>query len=460
MIIVTVPTSKGGIRRKHHRAWTLSEVMKLVEGVSRYGAGRWSEIKRLAFASYSYRTSVDLKDKWRNLLKASFAHIPSDKGVNSRKNAATMPIPEPILLRVRELAERQSQVPPNLTSGKEAGSSGSSAVAAKIKRDGDNREDQRNGSRDGSKPEKKATDYHLGQLKAKIAKLRTQLLEPPKVLQKARDVGDRYNASPVYVLILYCAVLFQGMIGSSSKAMMVIAVSKSSDIVLMVLDTSKSEGHQQILTRELEAVGLCLTKRPPQIYFKKKKTGGISFNSTVPVTHVDEKLCYQILHEYKIHNAEVLFREDATVDDLIDVNEGNRKYMKCIYVYNKIDVIGIDDVDKLARQPNSIVISCNLKLNLDRLLAKIWEEMGLVRVYTKPQGKQPDFTDPVVLSADRGGCSVEDFCNHIHRSLVKDVKYVLVWGLSARHYPQHRGLGHVLQDEDVVQIVKKKVMNA
>jgi ribosome-interacting GTPase 1 len=42
-----------------------------------------------------------------------------------------------------------------------------------------------------------------------------------------------------------------------------------------------------------------------QIYFKKKKTGGISFNSTLHLTHVDEKLCYQILHEYKIHNAEV-----------------------------------------------------------------------------------------------------------------------------------------------------------
>ena len=53
---------------------------------------------------------------------------------------------------------------------------------------------------------------------------------------------------------------------------------------------------------------------------------------------------------------------------------------------------------------------------------------------------------------------MEDFCNHIHRSLIKDVKYVLVWGSSARHYPQHCGLGHVLQDEDVVQIVKKKVL--
>lgn len=39
------------------------------------------------------------------------------------------------------------------------------------------------------------------------------------------------------------------------------------------------------------------------------------------------------------------------------------------------------------------------QLNFDRLLAKMWEEMGLVRVYTKPQGQQPDFTDPVVLSA-------------------------------------------------------------
>ncbi|KAJ6700953.1 TRF-LIKE 3 [Salix koriyanagi] len=81
--VVTVPTSKGGVRRKHHRAWTLSEVMKLVEGVSRYGAGRWSEIKRLVFASYSYRTSVDLKDKWRNLLKASFTQTPPDTGVSS-----------------------------------------------------------------------------------------------------------------------------------------------------------------------------------------------------------------------------------------------------------------------------------------------------------------------------------------------------------------------------------------
>lgn len=120
----TVRAVKGGVRRKHHRAWTLSEVMKLVEGVSRYGAGRWSEIKRLAFASYSYRTSVDLKDKWRNLLKASLAQTPPDSRMGARKHASSVPIPMPILLRVRELAEMQSQFPPNLSSSKLTGSAG------------------------------------------------------------------------------------------------------------------------------------------------------------------------------------------------------------------------------------------------------------------------------------------------------------------------------------------------
>ena len=55
------------------------------------------------------------------------------------------------------------------------------------------------------------------------------------------------------------------------------------------------------------------------------------------------------------------------MNDLIDVIEGNWKYMKCIF-FNKIDVIGIDDVDKIARQPNSVVNSYNLKASSILLL--------------------------------------------------------------------------------------------
>ena len=63
----------------------------------------------------------------------------------------------------------------------------------------------------------------------------------------------------------------------------------------MVLDASKPDFHRDILTRELESVGIRLNRDPPNIYFKKKKTGGISFNSVVPLTHLDEKMCQRIL---------------------------------------------------------------------------------------------------------------------------------------------------------------------
>ena len=43
-----------------------------------------------------------------------------------------------------------------------------------------------------------------------------------------------------------------------------------------------------------------------------KKGGGVSFNSTCKLTKMDERMVKLITHEYKIHNAEILFREDCT----------------------------------------------------------------------------------------------------------------------------------------------------
>src|SRR5262249_30867188 len=69
----------------------------------------------------------------------------------------------------------------------------------------------------------------------------------------------------------------------------------------------------------------------------------------------------------------------------------------------------------------------------------------------------PDFSEPVVLTAGRHGVSVRGACMHIHKSLVDNFKYAKVWGTSAKHSPQHCGLGHHLHDEDVLQIVPKTV---
>ena len=40
--------------------------------------------------------------------------------------------------------------------------------------------------------------------------------------------------------------------------------------------------------------------------------------------------------------------------------------------------------------------------------------------YTKPKGQLPDYTAPIVLKGDK--TSVEDFCNKVHRTIIKEFK--------------------------------------
>lgn len=63
--------------------------------------------------------------------------------------------------------------------------------------------------------------------------------------------------------------------------------------------------------------------------------------------------------------------------------QGNRRYIKCLYVYNKVDMLSIEEVDQIARRPQSLPVSCYMALNMSMLLDRMWDMMGLVRVFTK-----------------------------------------------------------------------------
>jgi len=159
-----------------------------------------------------------------------------------------------------------------------------------------------------------------------------------------------------------------------------------------------------------------------------------------------------VLGEYKIHNADINIKFNATVDDLIDVVEGNRSYIPGLYVLNKIDQISVEELDLLSKIPHYVPCSAHLEWNLDELLEKMWEYLDLVRIYTKPKGQIPDYTAPVVMRRDS---SLEEFCDKLHKGIMKQFKYATVWGSSVKYLPQRVGREHILADEDIVQICKK-----
>ena len=97
-------TSAGnGRRSKHHKPWALEEAEALVEGVARGGGGKWADIKKLGFAAIEHRTAVDLKDKWRNLLRIAMLPQQPVKTAGDKKRE----IPSELLVRVRDLAAKQ-----------------------------------------------------------------------------------------------------------------------------------------------------------------------------------------------------------------------------------------------------------------------------------------------------------------------------------------------------------------
>ncbi len=346
----------------------------------------------------------------------------------------------------------------------------------------------------------KATEYHIGTLKARMARLRTRLIEEAKGPSTGKGEGfevtrtgdarvamigfpsvgkstllstltNTESAVAAYAFTTLTCIpgvihyrdskiqlldlpgIIEGAAKGKGRGRQVIAVGRSSDMVLMVLEASKAEVQRRLLLRELESVNIRVNKRPPDVTLRVKKTGGVLFNSTVELTQINERIVKSVLHSYKIHNAEVLVREDCSMDEFIDVVEGNRKYLRCLYLVNKIDTISLDEVDRLARLPHHVVVAANWKLNFDHLLAKMWEYLDLIRIFTKPKGKRPEFNEPLILPRN---ATIETVCNSIHRDFAKRFKYALVWGRSVKHIPQRVGLSHKLEDEDVVQLMADK----
>ena len=90
--------------------------------------------------------------------------------------------------------------------------------------------------------------------------------------------------------------------------------------------------------------------------------------------------------------------------------------------------------------PHYIPISAKDEWNFDELMEKVWEYLDLIRIYTKPKGQIPDYESPVIIP--RGHSTVEGFCNRLHKALVRDMKYAMVWGNSVKHNPQKVGKDH------------------
>ena len=347
-------------------------------------------------------------------------------------------------------------------------------------------------------PYNKATSHHIGKLKAKLSKLKEETLQRSSGGSKGQGFHVKKSGDATVVLVGFPSVgkstllnnitnaeskvgayqfttldivpgvmehknakiqvfdipgIITGASSGKGRGKEILSVARTADLILVVLDTLNPQ-HIDVIVKELRAIGIRPNEQPPDVTVKRKKLGGVKVSSTCPLSHLDEKTIRSILNEYGYINADVLFRDDVTMDQFIDVLDRNKSYVPMLVLLNKVDLVDEAYIEEMKKYiPEFIPISADKNTNIDELKDIIFDNLDLVRVYLKPQGRKADMEDPLVI---KKGSTVIDACRKLHREFVKNFRHAKVWGTSVKFPGQKVGPDHVLDDEDVLRIILKK----
>ena len=345
----------------------------------------------------------------------------------------------------------------------------------------------------------KKTEHHIGLLRAKLAKLRAELEEQqtrktgsrigydvkksgdatvvliglPSVgkstllnrLTNAKSKVGAYQFTTLEVVpgvmehggariqVLDLPGIIRGASSGKGLGRRVLAVARSADLVLFVVDVFHPEA-RDLLDRELRSTGIRVDESSPNVVIEKSDTGGISVTTQVKLTRMTEALVKDILRVYDINAARVAIRQDIDDQQLVDVLAANRVYVPSLTVMNKIDLVNTGFTTELSRKlPYDFVpVSAEANINMQALREEIFRRLNFVRIYMRRRTGETDFDEPMVV---RGGATIGDVCDRVHRGMKDEFRYAQVWGKSVKFGGQRVGMTHQLMDQDVLTIVTK-----
>jgi ribosome-interacting GTPase 1 len=258
----------------------------------------------------------------------------------------------------------------------------------------------------------------------------------------------RYAGASIQILDM--PGLVPGAARGRGRGREILSVVRSLDLILFLIDREHTDF--QGLVRELENGGIRINGRHPKIVIAPAERGGVTVSSTVRLTHLADGLAAQIAREFGLHNGSIVLREDATAEQLIDVLAGNRVYIPALLTVNKADLLGPGEADtlrRLVRPFAAIFVSARARAGIPELVEAIGAALAFIRVYLKPPGREADLAEPVIL---RRGHRIEDLLRRLPTDLGVQFRNAQVWGRSARFPGQTVGRDHPLADEDIVTI--------
>ncbi len=350
----------------------------------------------------------------------------------------------------------------------------------------------------------KATEFHIGKLKAKIAALKQQaekvaaqsggggpsysvkksgnatvgLIGLPSVGKstilgaltgKESEVGA-YAFTTLTVIpgmlkhrhaeiqILDMPGIIAGAHMNKGRGKEVIAAARNSDLILLTLDAKQAKKHLPVIIRELEQSAIRINRRAKDINIYHKDRGGVNIHTVSKQSQMTDEQIKDIVQQFRINNADVIVRDDITVDDLVDHLSGNRVYIPAVAIVNKVDLVGEEEYKKLEKWLakegfQAIPMVANKKKGVERAKDFIYDALHMIQIFLKPQGGEADLEEPLIV---KEGSDVGMVCDILHREFRKKFRFANVWGTSAKFPGQTVGIDHKLQDGDILTIITRR----
>lgn len=296
----------------------------------------------------------------------------------------------------------------------------------------------------GTIPKHKGTDKLRADLRRKLSKLRS-------TAEATRRSGRRQQESPYHIVKEGAAQIVVVGAPNVGKSSLVDALTNATpeiapypfttrfptpgmmsldNVPVQIIDTPP-------LSREwVEPQLLTLIRRADLILVMVDLQGD-------PIEQYEETLA--LLDENRIAPA----RRRGRIDE-----ERRMTFKPMLVLVNKADDAALDeDFEALCELLGDTVcplipISAATGRNLDAMQRAVFECLGIIRVYAKPPGREPDMSAPFVL---KRGSTVEDLAAKVHRDFVENLRSARVWGTGVFD-GQMVGRDHVLHDGDVVEL--------
>ncbi len=232
----------------------------------------------------------------------------------------------------------------------------------------------------------------------------------------------------------------------------VLSALRNADGLAIVLDLADHPVERmEMILRELSAAKMRLNRSRPGVLIRKTGQGGLQLEGEIDER--DAPKVREVLLSKGYHNASVMFTEKVSREALEDALDESIVYRRALVIANKGDLPGSEAGFKDLRERFGetfpmVPVSAERGLGLELIGKMIYDQLGVIRLYTKVPGERAE-TRPMVLPA---GSAVRDLAERLHKRFVTGFRFARVWGSSVNFGGEMVGLTHVLRDRDIVEV--------